>query len=55
MTTTALHTPRAIFRNANGLRGALLGFVLTLALGLLMLVGASTATGWRTPARSSRA
>ena len=46
MTTTALHTPRAIFRHAGGPRGALLGFLLTLALGLLLMVGAATAIGF---------
>jgi vancomycin resistance protein YoaR len=45
MTTTALHTPRAFFRNAGGPRAALLGFLVTLSLGLLLLVGASTAIG----------
>ncbi len=45
MTTTALHTPRAIFRNATGPRGALLGFALTLMFGLLLLVGIAAAVG----------
>ncbi|MEO8245884.1 MAG: VanW family protein [Chloroflexota bacterium] len=48
MTTTALHSPRAIFRRATGPRGALLGFLVTLALGLLLLVGAATAVGLAT-------
>ena len=45
MTTTALRSPRAIFRNTTGPRGFLLGFFAALAVGLVALVGASTAIG----------
>lgn len=45
MTTTALRSPRAIFRRVAGPRGALLGFVATLSMGLVLLVGAATAIG----------
>ncbi len=42
MTTTTLRSPRAAFlRGVRGPRGALLGFLLTLGLGLAVLVGAS--------------
>lgn len=42
MTTTAVRSPGAIFRRASGPRGALLGFVATLSLGLVVLVGSAT-------------
>lgn len=45
MTTTALRSPRAIFRNVSGPRGALLGFLAALSIALVALVGTSTAVG----------
>lgn len=45
MTTTALRSPRAIFRRVSGPRGALLGFLATLSIALIALVGTSTAVG----------
>ena len=45
MTTTTLRSPRAIFRQLSGPRGALLGFLMALSIGLVLLVGASTVVG----------
>ncbi len=45
MTTTALRSPRTIFRHVSGPRGALLGFLATISIALVALVGTSTAVG----------
>ncbi len=45
MTTTALRSPRALIRHAGAPRNALIGFLVTLGVGIALLAGTATAIG----------